>query len=73
MQTTDTTMSEDSRGIRRGQCNECGSGCGGYSKGSGGVKCVCGHPPGKHVNLDLPSSLASKTGGNIDVIVAQGC
>jgi len=65
------SSSVDNRGIRRGRCNECGSGCGGYSKGSGGVKCICGHPPGKHVNFDLPSSLASKTGGNIDVIVAQ--
>ena len=58
-------MSADSRGIRRGQCNECGSKCGGYSKDSGGVKCICGHPPGKHVNLDLPASTASTTGGKL--------
>ena len=44
-------MSQDSRGVRRGGCEVCG--CVGYDGGRDLKKCVsCGHPPGRHVNLD---------------------
>ena len=59
-----SSMSVDSRGIKRGRCMACG--CAGYSGGDNGMKCITfGHPPGKHHNLSsLPSgSQASSTLG----------
>lgn len=50
-------MSTDARGIPRGQCQTCS--CGAYSGGNNGLKCLgCGHPPGKHENLNLSASPA---------------
>ena len=44
-------MNVDSRGVRRGGCEVCS--CVGYDGGTELKKCVnCGHPPGRHVNLD---------------------
>ena len=44
-------MSVDSRGVLRGQCQACS--CDAYDGGDKGLKCLdCGHPPGRHVNLN---------------------
>ena len=43
----------DSRGLSRGRCLVCS--CVEYDgSSSGGMKCACRHPPGKHVNMKLP-------------------
>ena len=53
-----TSKDVDSRGIRRGRCNDCP--CDGYSGGEIGLKCVtCGHFPAKHENLTSPDSAAA--------------
>lgn len=44
-------MSVDARGVLRGQCQACS--CDAYDGGDKGFKCVdCGHPPGRHVNVN---------------------
>ena len=64
-----SSMSVDSRGIKRGQCMAPSCGCVGYSAGGdSGMKCIgCGHPPGKHYKLSsLPSgSQGSSTLGKM--------
>ena len=51
-------MSVDSRGIPRGGCEACS--CDGYDGGNKQRKCLdCGHPPGKHENLDTRTAATS--------------
>ena len=50
----------DIRGIRRGSCSSCG--CEAYDGGGVGRKCLdCGHPPGKHKNLDLKDEVTGSS------------
>ena len=51
-------MSYDSRGVLRGPCTGCPCMC--YNGGQDLKKCLdCGHPPGKHQNLDDPTAFAA--------------
>ena len=50
-------MSFDSRGVLRGSCTVCI--CPGYDGGQEMMKCFCGHPPGKHTNLEDQTAPAS--------------
>ena len=53
-------MSRDSRGVQRGRCTVCAL-CVQY-RSTKGVRCErCGHPPGKHQNLDIPISSGAGT------------
>ena len=53
-------MSRDSRGVQRGRCTVCAL-CAQYQS-TKGVRCErCGHPPGKHQNLDTPISSGAGT------------
>ncbi len=60
----------DGRGIRRGNCTACS--CDSYDRGLVGRRCEdCGHPPGKHRNLDIPVvtedlSTADSSGVNLN-------
>ena len=50
-------MNADSRGVRRGGCADHTCPCTGYDGGAEKKRCIkCGHPPGKHHNLDTPAS-----------------
>ena len=53
-------MSVDVRGILRGQCQACS--CDAYDGGDKGFKCLdCGHPPGRHVNVNAGPPKQSPT------------
>ena len=54
----------DIRGIRRGSCRSCG--CEAYDGGGVGRKCLdCGHPPGKHKNLDLKDEVTGSSDAGV--------
>ncbi len=59
----------DSRGILRGSCKNCA--CGRYTRPEGGVtmKCVCGHPPGIHANLQKSDSASQSITGHKETVV----
>ena len=71
-------MKADARGVLRGQCQACS--CGAYDGGDKGFKCVdCGHPPGRHMNLNATASLPPQlqpsvyTGPSTTEAVATQC